>query len=283
MKAGSRTAALLAALMLASPALAEPKGPSEKDKQTASELVKKAIVKSQAGDHESAIKIYLQANTIVPNPVLLSNIATEFQSSGKPAEALRYFCMYLDEDPGGTHVVYATSQAKALQIQLGNRNVDERDVCAPPKPDRREPRRKEPVDEPVERPPSRTPPIVEVQERDKPPSGDKKLMYGGVASGIAGLAAIGVGAYAGIRARAISDEISSHDKTKPWPNDIRDTERRGQLFETVQIGALIAGGALVVTGAVLYVVGRSDSTEPARDRTVRVAPTTNGVVVFGRF
>src|SRR3954447_11094662 len=121
--ASRSTAALLVWGLCASSALAEPR-PTEKDKQIAGELVKKAIAKSQAGDHAAAIDIYLQAYTIVPNSLLLSNIGSEVQQEGKPVEALRYFCMYLDKDPTGTNAPYAQSQAKSLQIQLNNHNID---------------------------------------------------------------------------------------------------------------------------------------------------------------
>src|SRR5689334_18696804 len=127
--ASRATAVLLVCGAMAGPALAEP---TEKDKQVAGDLVKKAIARSQAGDHAAAIDLYLKAYTIVPNSILLSNIGTEFQASGKPSQALRYFCMYLDKDPGGTNAPYATLQAKALQGELGNADVDDRDVCAPP-------------------------------------------------------------------------------------------------------------------------------------------------------
>lgn len=279
---GRRTlAALLAPSLIASSALAQPKGPTEKDKQVAGDLVKKAIARSTAGEHSAAIEIYLQAYTIVPNAILLSNIGTEFQKIGKHVEALRYFCMYLAQDPYGANVPYAASRAKAMQIKLGN-DVDDNDVCETRR-ERKEPRRKEPVEpDPPEKPrrPKEPPldPAVEPQTETDP------LRYGAVVSGIAGLAAIGLGAYSGVRARAISDEISSHDRNEPWPGDIRDLERRGQLYENIQIGGLIAGGVLVTTATILYVSSRSRSRgEASSDSAVTVAPTTNGVVVLGRF
>jgi hypothetical protein len=278
---GRRTlAALLAPSLIASSALAQPKGPTEKDKQAAGELVKKAIAKSTAGEHSAAIEIYLQAYTIVPNSILLSNIGTEFQKIGKHVEALRYFCLYLAQEPNGTNVPYATSRAKAMQIKLGN-DVDDGDVCAP---QRKEPRRKEPDPDPPEPPEKPRRPREPLQDPVRAPEPETDpLRYGAVVSGVAGLAAIGLGAYAGVRARAISDEISSHDRNQPWPQDIRDLERRGQLFENIQIGGLIAGGVLVTTATILYVSSRSRSREPSSDSVVTVAPTSNGVVVYGRF
>ena len=109
MTGGSRiTAALLASLLLATPALAQPKKPSEKDRRIAGELVKKAIALSGSGDHSAAIEVYLQAYTVVPDSILLSNIGAEFQQNGRAQEALRYFCMYLEKEPRGTNAPYAT-------------------------------------------------------------------------------------------------------------------------------------------------------------------------------
>ncbi|HEY6177221.1 MAG TPA: hypothetical protein VIX73_22345, partial [Kofleriaceae bacterium] len=126
-----RPAAVVVAAMLATaaPAFAQSKQPSQKDLQTASDLVKKAIARSQAGDHAAAIKIYNQAYTLVPNSLLLSNIGAEFQQDGMYKEALDYFCKYLEQDPAGTNAPYARSQAKILQRQLGRKRIDERDVC----------------------------------------------------------------------------------------------------------------------------------------------------------
>jgi len=294
MASGSRKAtALLASFLLASPALAEPKGPTEKDKQFAGELVKKAIARSQAGDHAAAIEIYLQAYTIVPNPLLLPNIGAEFQQSGKPQEALHYFCLYLEKDPDGTNATFATSKAKALQIQLGNKNVDDDDVCAPPKPVKKpvkEPAKepvkeaiKEPVKDPIKDPPARQP--LDEDTAAASGGGSSKLMYVGLVVGLAGLGAVGVGTYDGIQAKNISDQLTNHPQNTPWPDNIKDLQRRGQAYENLQIGFLVGGGALAATGVILFFVGRSDeSPRRSSDKTmVNVTPTTNGLAVFGTF
>ncbi|HEY0986394.1 MAG TPA: tetratricopeptide repeat protein [Kofleriaceae bacterium] len=288
---GSRTAAaLLASLMLAAPALADPKPPTEKDKQLANDLVKKAIAKSQAGDHNAAIELYLQAFTIVPNSILLSNVGAEYQQSDRPQQALRYFCMYLEKDPNGTSAPYAAAQARSLQVELGNTDVDERNVCAKPKVrPRPRPEPKEvkdpPPGDPEPRPRDPEPVVRDVRKpEDKPEEKINTLKYAGIGAGIGGLIALGVGAYAGARASSISNELTTHDRTKPWPNDVQELQKNGQSYENVQIGALIAGGVMLTAGVVLYVVSRSDAqAEHANDRTVRLSPTTNGFVVYGRF
>lgn len=283
MASGSRKAtALLASFLAASPALADPKGPTEKDKQFAGELVKKAIARSQAGDHAAAIEIYLQAFAMVPNPLLLPNIGAEFQQSGKPQEALHYFCLYLEKDPGGTNATFATSKARALQIQLGNKDVDDDDVCAAPKPPPRRPNKgpnKELIKEPG---PSPRPSPIEDTAPDTTSSGNSTLKYVGLGAGIAGLVALGVGTYDGIQAKNISDQLTNHPQNTPWPDNIKDLQKQGQRAENYQVIGLIAGGVLVTTGIICYVVGRSDESS-RRTTTVQVTPTTNGFAVFGRF
>lgn len=288
MSARSRTAAaLLASLMLVSTTVADP-APTEKDKQLANDLVKKAIVKSQAGDHNAAIDLYLKAYTIVPNSILLSNIGAEYQQSDRPQQALRYFCMYLDKDPSGTNAPYAASQARSLQLELGNKDVDDRDVCAKPRPRiKPRPEPKEPPPEPEApvgpggRPPRDPDPVERVDRAPK----DNTLKYVGIGAGIGGAVALGIGVFAGLRAATISDEITAHDRSKKWPDDIQELQRRGQSYENVQIGGLVAGGLLVTSGVVLYVLSRSDSPSerPADKGALRVSPTTNGFVVFGQF
>src|SRR5690606_31051041 len=72
----------IAVVVLLAPSLAIAQ-PSAKDKQEASDLVKRAIAKSQSGDHETAVQLYLDAYKIIPQPLLLSNIGSEYQQMNK--------------------------------------------------------------------------------------------------------------------------------------------------------------------------------------------------------
>lgn len=286
-------AAIVGAALAAGPAAADPAPPpppSAQDKALANELIKKAIARSRAGDHEAAIEIYFQANTLAPNPLLLSNVASEYQQNNMPDEALKYFCLYLEKDPSGSNAPYATSQVKLLKRQQGVK-FDASDVCATPPDDRpHKPKRHDPPDDkpstdpprdrPREMPPRDTPRLDTTVQRD---SGNPTLMYTGLAAGIAGIAATGAGIYYGLQAKSISDDLSAQDQTHMWPDGVRDMQHRGQHDEDLQISFLVAGGVLVTAGVVLYVVSRPDGTEHADKAMVRVAPTTNGFAVFGRF
>lgn len=282
-------AAAVATLLVAAPALAQPLGPTppakpatEAQKRQAGELVKKAITKSQANDHEGAIALYLDAYKVVPSALLLSNVGTEYQQDGKLVEALKYFCMYLQEDPTGTNASYATAQAKVVQVELGHPVPDDAQVCAPaadvtPPPDV--------VPPPVVEPPLVVPP-------GPPPGRDLKLA--GLGTGAAGVVAIGIGVVFGLKAKAISDEISDHcagqDPCPEWPANIKEREAAGQRDENIQVATLIVGSSLLAVGAIVYLVGRTKANQAQESRlqtSMRLvpsaSPTTVGLGLVGRF
>jgi hypothetical protein len=320
LRGSRRIAVLLASALLAGPAcpaLADPRPASAKDQKLASELVKKAIALAEAGDHAGAIQLYNDANRVVPNVLLLPSIGAQYQELGQWDDALEYFCRYLKEDPNGVNVPFARRSAKRAQQELGRKNVDSRDPCAATGGDTLGDRRKiddgsgkHRTDDGEGKPRTddgegkrRTKDgdgkrkiedgdgggtTIDLPAAPAPapakPNGNPVVMYTGLAAGIAGIAAGGIGVYYGIQGKSISDDINSHPKGTPWPDDIRQKQAEGEHDNRLQVGFLVASGVLVATGVVLYVVGRPDATEHASDKTaVYVAPAANGVTVFGRF
>lgn len=261
-------AAVCVSLLVASPVLAQPPPPTPQQKQAAGDLTKQAIAKSQANDHDKAIELYLQAFEIVPLPVLLNNVATEYQKLKKPVEALKYFCMYLAQDPTGQSASYATAQAKLIQIDQGNKDVTDATVCDPPKP--------------VEPPVRVAPPPIE--PKPEPEDRGKSMRIAGFAIGGAGLVGLGVGAYFGFKAKDISDQITNHPKNDMWPDDVQDLEDEGQAHENKQIIFMIAGGALVATGVALYFIGRSRKGNAEQVTLMPTAtPESAGLAITGGF
>jgi hypothetical protein len=101
------------------------------------------------------------------------------------------------------------------------------------------------------------------------PDRDRSLLQPfGIGFAVAGGLAIAGSAYYGVRAKQISNEIGDHPASEPWPLDIYEREQQGMLYERRALALLIGGGALVATGAVMYLVGR-----PHTERWT-VAPTT---------
>lgn len=271
----------IACVLVLAPALAAAQPPpTPKQKQEASDKVKKAIAKSQAGDHESAVDLYLEAYAIIPQPLLLSNVGAEYQQMKKPVEALKYFCKYLDADPTGSNVTYATAQARTLYIELGGvASVEDDQLCKPiVKPKEEAPPRPEPVVAPQPQP---APVAV-----DKPEKPTPTLRYVGFGVAIVGAGLFGGGVYFGLEAKNISDEISNHNINDPWPADIKAREQEGKDAEKKQIALMIGGGVAVVAGVVMIVVGGakgSSEASPSVSFTPVATPDTLGFAAAGRF
>jgi len=281
-------AALLASVLVVSPALAQPtSAPTPAQKQQASDLVKQAITKSQAKDHLAAIDLYLKAYGVVPLPSLLSNVGTEYQQAKKPVEALKYFCMYLEKDPTGTLSTYVTAQAKVLELELGDK--DESTVCKPMTTStvgtttttNGGPGTTDPTDT------GKPDPDLDQKLVQEPPPGDpgKTLKLAGLITAGAGVVGLGIGFYFGKEAGRISDEISNQPMGVPWPDAIKDIEAEGQRDENLQITFLVTGGLLVIGGTAMYFVGRA-KTSSAEKPVVPVptaTSTSSGVAPVGRF
>lgn len=254
--------------------------PNDAQVTQAKDLVNKAIAKSQGGDHAAAIELYLQAYVIAPLPLLLSNLAAEYQQAQKPIEALKYFCKYLEIEPTGPNASYATAQAKVLQTQLHN-PVDDSNVCAPP--------------------PAPPPPAVGSASGDgalplpPPPRAEdtdpgRRFKITGLGLGVAGAALVVVGFVYGAKAQSRNDEVNHHGSNDPWPDSIIADEAEGQADENKQIGFLVAGGVVVVLGTALYVLGHRKSVDHAHEAThppLSVVPTAapgfGGVSLVGRW
>jgi tetratricopeptide (TPR) repeat protein len=275
---GSIRASVLVLALTPAVALAQPP-PTPAQKQVASEKVKKAIAKSQAGDHETAVDLYLEAYAIIPQPLLLSNVGSEYQQMKKPVEALKYFCKYLEADPTGNNVTYAVAQARTLYIELGGVASVEDDQLCRPIPNKEEPvtpvREDKPIDTPATGP-------VDTGPKKQTPT----LRYVGVGVALVGAGVFGVGVYYGLEAKSIADEITNHDIRDPWPGDIKKREQEGEDAEKKQIGFMIGGGLALAAGVVMFVAGApKPSAESSASISFRplATPDTLGFAAAGRF
>jgi tetratricopeptide (TPR) repeat protein len=280
----------LACVLIASTTLAhaQPNKPSAAQIQQAGDLVKKAIAKSQAGDHTLAIELYQQAYIVIPNPVLLSNIGSEYQSVQRPADAVKYFCKYLEAEPDGANATYATTQVKALQGQLGN-DVDDSDVChAKAKPPAPQP---PPVDttpltgttfEPTEQPPAKA---------EEPAHPGRALTYTGVAVAVVGAVPLVLGIHYALEGRSLSSQIDAHI-AGAWPSEIdgipiANWKSQGEQWNRQAWTYSLIGGGAVVVGGVLVAIGVSRHNDAASSEHAKLVPTASahhaGLALVGRF
>ena len=252
--------------------------PSAKDKQQASDLVKKAIAKSQAGDHQAAVELYEQAYKIIPQPLLLSNMGSEYQQMKKPVEALKYFCKYIEADPSGSNVTYATAQARTLYIEMGGvPSVEDDQLCKPIVKQQPDP----PPNNNVVTPPpgGGSPGSGEIggggsgQVDTGPKTKTSPLRWAGIGVAVVGAGVFGLGVYYGLEAKNISDEITNHNPNNPWPSDIKDKEAEGESAEQKQVGFMIGGGIAIAAGIAMIVLAPSGKTST---ETISIAPVATG-------
>lgn len=261
-----RIGPLLAALAVPALALAEP---------SAKSLVKQAIAKSHAGAYEAAIDLYKQAYDLAPNPILLSNIGTEYEHAEKPRQALKYFCKYLDADPTGPNAHYARTQIKAI---AGDLDLSDEDACEHVEPDVK----------PQPAPAAETP----VAPQPPPPTEPERhantaLEYTGAAIGVAGVVGLALGIHYGLDAAHLSDAINSHDASQPWPTTIDgvpidQTSAQGAAWNRDTYICTIIGGLAVAAGVAMVLVGHHGSATDTAPR-VSIVPTGAGLAAFGRF
>lgn len=286
---GTSRAVALALIAGTSLAYAQPK-PSQQQIQQAGDLVKKAIAKSQAGDHTLAIELYQQAYNIIPQPILLSNVGSEYQQAQKPADAVKYFCRYLAADPNGPGVTFATTQVKSMQIELGN-EVDDADVCHP------KPKAAAPL------PPPTTPPEQSTltgtsfgptggPAADEPSHPGRAIEYTGVALMVASAVPFVIGAGYWYKSYSLNSQIADHKMSDQWPQtidgiDIKQWPSEGARFNhDAKVFTIPGAIGLVIGGGVLY-YGIHKSHEDHAAEHARIVPTAGahdaGLAVVGSF
>jgi tetratricopeptide (TPR) repeat protein len=107
----------------------------------------------------------------------------------------------------------------------------------------------------------------------------RTLRIAGLASGAFGLASIGAGVYFYTRARSYSDKVSQ--QVPP----VKADQDAGKTAETMQWVFYSVGGAAVVTGAVLYVLGHRAGASSESRATVAplLGPGVAGISAQGTF
>ncbi len=296
----SRAIAFASITMLGGVAMAQPK-PTPAEKQKIQELAKRAISKSQAGDHEGAVADLLEAYRINTTAavVLLSNVGYEYKQLKRPVDALKYYCMYLEQDPTGSAAQYVSAEAKTLHkdLQLPG------EPCAK-KADKKPP----PIDfndggngSSGTVTPNHTDGQVtgtsnlSTTTTASPSDPGKSMKWAGIGVGVAGAAVLGAGIYFGTQAKDRADQITAGPPIDPdtgmqvdwgphpelgW-DGITKLQDDGHKFEKLQVALTITGAAMVVGGGALYFFGARKHAETTVTPTA--GPDSVGVSLGGSF
>jgi hypothetical protein len=92
----------------------------------------------------------------------------------------------------------------------------------------------------------------------------------------------GIGTYDGIQAKRISDDITNHNISTHWDPNIRDLQAEGQRYEDKQITYMVTGGAVLLVGVVVTLIGHNRAAEHVAIAPI-ASPSSIGVAVSGGF
>ena len=272
MRAAARLTAVAVALAAASPAAAQKAPPAPAAPPPSPEVRKQAELRFQEGEahfraqrYDEAIASYQEAYRLSGLSALLLNIAQAYRLKGDARKAIAHYQQFVAAAPDHEFA----AEARVLIAQL-TAEVEEEEAAAAHTAAKRAER---------ERGPTRTVTV----ERTVPSRGSKGMRIAGIATGCAGLVAIGFGVKYALDVRRIEDELSGREGQ--WTEEALAKVDEGQRAERTMVLLLGLGGGALVTGAVLYVIGR-----PARDAgppTVGLAPAAGGdglaFAISGRF
>lgn len=288
-------AAALAVAIPAAPALAQPApaapGKPADPKQTAKAYVDAGVAAQNAGDYDTALQFFGKAYELVPHPVLLFNMAQANRLAGRLVPAITLYQQYVAAEPKGAQAKIAREFITALGAQVAaeqarvaeeaKRKAEAEQAAAAAaaaeaaaaEQRRADERQRAEEARRAEAAAAEARAVEQRAEADRRARG-RGLRVGGLVAAGAGIAGLGAGAYFGLRARALSDDLST-----PGHVYDPDDDAAGKSAETTMIIATAAGGALLVGGTVLYLVGRARGRAGDTRLAPVVAPTDGGAAL----
>jgi hypothetical protein len=230
----------------------------------------------EEGDYAGARDAFSDAYEIHPAPELLFNIASTYRRERDYTLALDYYRMFIASGSDDENLVQLANETIVQIADL----LEERERSEREERKRQRTRAVERSQVVVATQPPPAPRAIErVDPEDRSASaGASWRRIGRITLLAGGLLAAGGGVDL-YRARSASQELDALPPGTPWgPSEQQlfeqgeQRDRRGKLL-------LITGGALAVTGAVLYYIG---STRNDEARQLAVVPTDGGAaLVFG--
>jgi len=233
--------------------------------------------------YDEAIAELKTAYTLSADPVYLFNIAQAMRKKGDCAGAIDYYRKYLRESPSAPNKAKVEQWMAELDAcaKTQPRIVDPKPVDPKPvdaKPVDPKPIDAKPVDaKPVDAKPIDTRPIEPI---DQPPRDSKRtLRIAGLATAGVGVGLLVVGTAFAFNASGISSDVASDCNDADgcnWIERSKDDDR-GRSRATLSRIMFGVGGAALIGGGVMYVLGRS----PKRERMAIVPSGDGALVTFG--
>ncbi|MEO8704032.1 MAG: hypothetical protein ABI867_28535 [Kofleriaceae bacterium] len=248
------TKALVVAAILASVRIAAAQPTPEAER-----LYREGQEAYDAKKYDVALAKWEKSYELSKIPALVFNIAQAARLNNDCTKAVASYKKFVELDPASTERPDADGFIKELQPQCPEKPVIKPVV--------------KPVEKPIVQKPIVTPPPP------PPHPGRTKKLVGLVSIG-AGVAIAATGLYFGGKAKDLANEVDEDCADGCTWDDIRDKDADGKSAETKQYILLGAGGAIAITGVVLYMLGKR------ADSSLAITPRTEGgatVSILGRF
>ncbi|NUP05394.1 MAG: tetratricopeptide repeat protein [Polyangiaceae bacterium] len=220
----------------------EPEREEEKKQAEARALHQRGATAYDLGNFDEAIAAFRAAYELSPAPGLLFNLAQAYRGKGKEgcADALRTYKAYLRAAPDASNRDVASEQISEMDRCV---KAQAEANAAPPAPNE---------------PPAQSPDAAST-----PPTWPAVLL------GVTGLAALGIGTGLNVSAHAEFDNLEAQCPAHDC--DPADWEPY-QLRENVSFGMFGVGAALVVGGAIYWVItATTQSSGPTKPGPVRAS------------
>ncbi|HEX4455813.1 MAG TPA: tetratricopeptide repeat protein [Kofleriaceae bacterium] len=234
-------AASVIVLALSAAAFADELGVPEKAKL----LADRGRALHDAGDYAGAIAAYKEAYVLAPRPGLLFNLAQAYRLSGDCDDAAFMYQRFLDSNPPEDRRAIAAANL-TMVVKCGHGGL----AIVPPTPQ---------------------PTMSTAAPALQPTASHAELRHAGAwiaVGGVAGLVVAGAFAW---QAHEASDAVSQAYAGGMMSANLSSQDAAGRRDALVGDIVGAAGGAALITGAILYGVGWHDEA-----RHVAVAPTTRG-------
>ena len=228
-------------------------------------------------DYEEALKQFKRAYTYSGQAALLYNMARCRESLGQHKQAVEHYERFLKEG--------SPKDPSVIKARIANlrRLIDKKEKPAPPapKPSPTPPASQpKPTPAPVTPKPKPAPKPTPVPDPPKTASPSRPLRTTGwILVGVGGVSLVAGAVFSGLAAGKASDMEQYNADGREYKEVIGD-EEEGQSMQTGQIVALVAGGVVVATGAVLLIL---DARKQRTERRAWLAPviTPGGALVAG--
>ncbi len=294
-------AVTLAVTIPAAPLLAQPAGKPAAPidpKKVAKEYVDAGVAAQTAGDYDTALTFFGKAYELVPHPVLLFNMAQANRLAGRLDVALALYRQYVAAEPKGAQVKTAREFITAITVQLeaaaaraaeAAKRAQDEAAAAAAATAAREAEAAAAAQVAADAAAAEQARVAAAaaaeaaRRRDEEARGRRgrgTRIAGLVTAGV-GVASLGVGVFYGLRARTLSDQLST-----PGTVYDPDDDAAGKAAETRMIIATAAGGALLIGGVVIHLIGRKQDRAAEAPRAALVPVIVRGggaIVAEGRW